>query len=218
MIRTDDSFLYWLQEIRERPGLGLSEPSLSALVNFWSGYTFRQMIEEADFKDSTKTKFAAGINASNEESEPCEDHFMDGFHEFIHAYFGCEWTTKGWWELIIANSNSETNAFFKFYELFDEFLEQANGKYKEKIQLMRTIKKTIHEWNPLSSQPHISHQKYPKICKSIYDFIIISDNCTAEHLGLKIYELFTDAAGAEPFPKTLDDCEIIASEILDTKA
>ncbi|MCL2388323.1 MAG: hypothetical protein FWC89_12380 [Defluviitaleaceae bacterium] len=51
---------------------------------------------------------------------------MDGFNEFVWSHYNCQsWAMSG--EMIISkNSNSEEEAFDKFFELYDEFIKQKH--------------------------------------------------------------------------------------------
>ena len=120
MKRADDSFRFWLHKIREKPGLFLGEPSLTALVHFWDGYAFRGMIEPE--KSSCLGDYN-GIENSNMCCKSGGHHFLDGFEEFVSSYYSCEHATQGWGKAISQNCSSEAAAFDKFFELFDEFMK-----------------------------------------------------------------------------------------------
>ena len=58
-------------------------------------------------------------------------HFMDGFNEFVHSYYNRGITVLRGSSLISQYSDSEEEAFDKFFELLDEFLEQkADAKWR----------------------------------------------------------------------------------------
>jgi len=123
MKHLDDTFFTWLPRIRENPGAFLGEPSLTALSHFWDGYAFREMPAEQNkqaqtnhLKDSGQVVITEGQNTSNGK------HFMDGFEKFAYSHFNCEWSTRGWVKLIRENCSSDAEAFYKFFELFDAFI------------------------------------------------------------------------------------------------
>jgi len=135
MIVTEDSFYFWLRRIREFPELFLGEKSLTALVQFWHGYVFCKMMETHEkstghsaterydeiFNSPTKPLVKSATTSHN----PYERHFMNGFEAFAYScYPNCERTTQGWAKLISKNSDSEEEAFDKFFEVLDEFLKQ----------------------------------------------------------------------------------------------
>jgi len=126
MIRLDDSFYMWLPRIREKPGLFLGEPSLIALSHFWKGYAFRAMSDELESqKHMGVSEQHSGAVVHGELSRSQEEHFMDGFEKFAYSYFNCEWSTQGWAKLIVKNCKSDEEAFYKFFELLDEFMSRS---------------------------------------------------------------------------------------------
>ena len=125
MINSESSFLLWLQKIRERPGLFLGEPSLTALVHFWNGYAFNRMINGSDANGEN----SCFVDCDESSVEPeqitlYESHFMDGFEAFVYNHYKSEWTTQGWAKLILEKCITEEEAFYKFFELLDEFFAQ----------------------------------------------------------------------------------------------
>ena len=127
-----DSFYFALQKIRERPGLFLGAKSLERLVHFWHGYDFRHSIEvwEATTGHNFFEHYDEAIN-SDLRPEPHEQYFMSGFDEFVHEYYNCMITTWRGTSIISQNSNSDEEAFDKFFELLDEFLELTDIQKKE---------------------------------------------------------------------------------------
>ena len=122
MMRSDNLFLYWLPKIRSTPGIFIGKASLSALVNFWNGYEFRQMTEETGKIGEIGSKTWCDVKPHTPEGE----YFMDGFEEFVYSHYRCEWTVQGWAKLIINTCGSDAKAFEKFFELLDEFMKQKN--------------------------------------------------------------------------------------------
>ena len=129
-----DSFYFFLQEIRERPGLYLGGKSLEALGHFWAGYGYCSFIERWE-KATGRDYFENYEEArcSDVGREPFEQHFMYGFDEFVHEYYNCVMTTLNGKSLISKNSDSDGEAFDKFFELFDEYLKLTDMQ-KEKIK------------------------------------------------------------------------------------
>ena len=122
-----NSFYFMLQQIRKRPGLFLEKPSLIALDNFWSGYAQRDAIEVWQQKTG-KDYFenydeAIRTNISKMYGDDYS-YFLDGFDEFVHSYYDHKMTTLNGTGLISKKSNSDEEAFDKFFELLDEFLKQ----------------------------------------------------------------------------------------------
>jgi len=134
MIVTEDSFYVWLRRIREHPGAFLGEKSLTALVHFWNGYAFCRMVETKEestnhsavesYDERRKPSAKPLTKFSTKPYNPYKHHFMNEFDVFVYAYYNCEMTVHGWANLISRNSNSDEEAFDKFFELLDEFLAQ----------------------------------------------------------------------------------------------
>jgi len=100
-----DSLYIWLEKIRERPALYLGKKSLTYLFYFIKGY-------------------CTAVNYD------C----ITGFDEFVYSHYcnkkklvGVERDlfieNSNWMRIIIAESKFQEEAFDRFYELFDEFIE-----------------------------------------------------------------------------------------------
>ena len=126
MIYNEESFYFMLQEIRKRPGMYLGEKSLKSLMNFWHGYDFG--IGVKNFEYSTGKKFfenyVESVRSVAQTSNPYNQHFMYGFDQFVHLYYNVNMGSMNGMTLILQKSNSEAEAFDKFFELYDEFLMQ----------------------------------------------------------------------------------------------
>ena len=133
-----DPFYFLLQKIREKPGLFLGKKSLEALTHFWDGYGYRNFIES--WENTTGRDFFENYEEarqSNVGCEPREQHFLYGFDAFVHEYYNCEMSTLNGTGLISKNSNSEEEAFDKFFELLDEFLKLTDEQKNEVIASAR---------------------------------------------------------------------------------
>ena len=54
-------------------------------------------------------------------------HFIDGFNDFVYSYYNCRnQAMSGEW-MILENSNSDEEAFDKYFELRDAFLNQEKS-------------------------------------------------------------------------------------------
>lgn len=92
-----------LQEIKKTPGLYIGKLSLERLTAFIDGYNERQY--EIDGNST------------------CE--CLNGFQDYIQNLFDIH-TTNRWSEIISFISLNEEAAFYKFYELLDEFLQERD--------------------------------------------------------------------------------------------
>ena len=139
-----DSFYFMLQKIRERPGLFMGKKSLEALTHFWSGYDYRGWVE--NWEKTTGRGFFENYEEAQRSStgcEPREQHFMYGFEAFVHEYYDCMITTNNAMGLILEKSNSDEEAFDKFFELLDEFLTLTD---EQKNKIMENAQKRFQEY------------------------------------------------------------------------
>ena len=88
------------QRIREKPGLYIGKPSLSLLNAFMLGYMLRHN-EVSGTIESIKTE--------------------KSFYEYVKNYYAVSETTKGLCSIICENCLNDEEAFYKFFELWDEF-------------------------------------------------------------------------------------------------
>lgn len=121
-----DPIYFILQKLRKRPGLYLGETSLTALGHFLNGYTFRLAIEIWMKKTGLDVTinydlFIRSPNAYDADTDRFS--FLSDFDSFIHNYYQDN-TTNDWVKIISENSSSQIEAFDKFYELFDSYMDK----------------------------------------------------------------------------------------------
>ena len=110
------SFYKLINKIKQRPALYLGKCSLSQLQSFLDGYTFalRQ----------------ANIPVSQEEQE------FEKFQEWIEVKFS-QSSTQSWSRIILFDSEDERDALEKFFELFDEFINEIKlSSVESKAEVM----------------------------------------------------------------------------------
>ena len=119
-----DSFVFVLQKIRKRSGLYIGAPSLENLDNFRKGYEFKHYMEiwekstGRDFFGNYEEAIRTGMC-----SQPT--YMMNGFLEFVANHYNVVCIGSMDWQTIISrNTDSDEEAFYKFFELLDVFLEQ----------------------------------------------------------------------------------------------
>ena len=129
-----DSFCLLLQKIRERPGLFLGEKSLKTLGHFWAGYGFKEAMEIWE-KSTGQNFFEHYDEAIRSDLRPEQNgrHFMDGFDQYVHSHYNCIVGAQSGTGLISEKSESEEEAFDKFFELLDEFSKLTDAQ-KEDIK------------------------------------------------------------------------------------
>ena len=97
-----------LQKIREKPGLFLGKPSLHALWHFMNGYAMR------DYE----------LTGSSDHTIECSKlSCPHGFNMFVHRHFNRPYSTMCAEHLILTQINCDDEAFYKFFELLDEYLK-----------------------------------------------------------------------------------------------
>ena len=119
-----DSVGFLLQEIRKRPGIYLGVKSLSALGRFMNGYTFRVSAET--WMKKTGLDFTANYDDFNNSlhlTRDSDSFDWSEFDQFIFAHYNVEMGAKNSQRIILENSQSEDEAFDKFYELLDLYLD-----------------------------------------------------------------------------------------------
>lgn len=102
-----------LQKIKQRPGMYLGQPSITALFTFISGYEFAR--EEL------------GIPLTQS-----EENFHRNFQLWLQKRFEIQ-TVNSWAKIILFYSRSEQEAFDYFFELLTEFSQQHQTSTPEKI-------------------------------------------------------------------------------------
>jgi hypothetical protein len=97
------NFYELIQKIQKRPSLYLNKRSLSQLQTFLDGYTFalRQV----------------NIPVSEQERQ------FEQFQEWIEQRYN-QPATQHWTKIILFYAEDEADALARFFELFNEFIEQ----------------------------------------------------------------------------------------------
>jgi len=121
-----DNFYYMLKKIRDKPGLVLGKKSLDALSHFWNGYAWGSAVEaweistNRSFFDNYEeaTQFSRNINMSID---------WWGFTKYVHTYYNEPLGAKSATMLIVENSRSDEDAFDKFFEIFDTFMNEGKS-------------------------------------------------------------------------------------------
>ena len=94
-------FLYdFLKEIKKRPGMFLRKKSILYLHSFLTGYDMARFHMEL-----SKTK---------------QEQKFNDFAEWIPIKFNDN-STRSWADIILLNSEDESQAFDRFFELLEEF-------------------------------------------------------------------------------------------------
>ncbi|MEM9276615.1 MAG: hypothetical protein AAGA80_27285 [Cyanobacteria bacterium P01_F01_bin.143] len=104
------SFYELIDKIKQRPALYLGKCSLSQLQSFLDGYTFA--LRQAD------------ISISREEEE------FEQFQEWIEAKLN-QPSTQSWSRIILFYSEDERDALERFFELFNEFINEKQSSSME---------------------------------------------------------------------------------------
>jgi len=118
-----NSFYYMLQLIRKRPGLYLGVPSLNALVHFWHGYDCGICVEK--WEKETGRNYFDNYDEAIKSGVSSGYNFTSGFLEYVADYYNISSIGgMGWQTIILKNTESDEEAFYKFFELLDIFLEQ----------------------------------------------------------------------------------------------
>ena len=93
-----------LQKIRKMPGIYIGIKNIDYLLHCINGYKYRIMDE----------------SPNHQWSQDC----LDGFFEFVVSFYNTKAGTLNWNSIILQNTDSQEEAFDKFFELFDVFLDQ----------------------------------------------------------------------------------------------
>lgn len=101
------NFYDLLEKIREKPGMYLGSPSVSALFHFLQGYKVALM--------------EAGISPNKELQEFGEFQSWLAKRESINI-------SASWAKIIIFQSIDERDGFDNFFKFFDEFLEYMHSE------------------------------------------------------------------------------------------
>ena len=118
-----ESFFFVLQMLRESPKEHLGKKSLDYLVRFWRGYLFRYITEL--WEKDTGLSFIENYDKTMDFTSLLPDsNFMGQFTKFVHSHYNRTMSGNDVMTLITKNSNSEDEAFDKYFELHDAFVEQ----------------------------------------------------------------------------------------------
>ena len=122
-----DHAYFMLQLIRNRPGLYIGKPSLTALRCYMSGYTDRLTTEL--WMKKTGLDFTEHYDYFSKSGGvvECKD-YLDGFANFIFDYYNVRMTVKSGETIILENTPSEEAAFDKYYELLDLYFDEQHKK------------------------------------------------------------------------------------------
>src|SRR5688500_14159281 len=100
----DESIYDMLDVIRKKPGLYLGTPSINRLNAFLTGYAAGLLRVGFVMRD--------------------KDHFHR-FHDWVALRLEFEESTAGWCNIIRGQSADETDAFWRFFVLLDEFRKET---------------------------------------------------------------------------------------------
>ena len=95
------------KRIKQRPGLYIGHASIRNFYSFLGGYYFARMDLEI-----THTK---------------QDRECSGFQEWIQDKYDTT-TRHSWADIILLNSEDDKAAFWKFFDLLDEYVEFVRSK------------------------------------------------------------------------------------------
>ncbi len=100
-----------LQKVKKNPVMYLGKPSVTCLHSFLSGYLDARMALELDREGS-------GI---------------EGFQEWIQERAKTK-VSQSWAGILLFSCGSERSAFYRFFELFEKFLNRDEGSKSQKIR------------------------------------------------------------------------------------
>ena len=101
MLDVQNEYLYnLLERIKQRPGMYLGHCSITRLNMLLVGYS--------------QARMELGLPRTAQEQE------FDQFQEWIQNKYNIS-ESQGWDSIILLNSIDEKEAFYKFFQLFDEF-------------------------------------------------------------------------------------------------
>lgn len=104
MLDVKHEYLYHLLErIKQRPGMYIGQCSITRLNMLLVGYSQARM----------------ELGLPRTEQEKSFDHFQ----EWIQNKYNVT-ASQGWDSIILANSTDEKDAFYKFFQLFEQFTKQ----------------------------------------------------------------------------------------------
>ena len=122
--------LFLLSKIRETPRQFLLEKSLAFLTHFIQGYSYRHHVEE--WEATTGLDFTMHCEETRHipsTRAPEFAKFMRQFYRYVCLHYNQEFSSYSPMTIISMNSNSEEEAFDKYFELLDEFLKKRGIEY-----------------------------------------------------------------------------------------
>ena len=117
-----DPVFILLQEVRKRPGIYLGGKSLTALEYFLYGFGFGSDVE--------RWMKGLGHNIAERDCPVCQNTIqpyydcLGGFTSFVCTYYNLVLGAKNGETIIRENTNSEEEAFDKFYEILDLYFSE----------------------------------------------------------------------------------------------
>jgi hypothetical protein len=110
-----NNFFRLLQEVKNNPVIYIDKPSITCLDFFIAGY----------------------LNQLSDLGLTPEGYPMEGFDKWMQERAKTN-TTPSWAVIILFLCRTERNAFYKFFELFEKFIEQKDdSKIQENEDLLR---------------------------------------------------------------------------------
>lgn len=102
MLDVNNEYLHHLLErIKQRPGMYIGQCSITRLNMLLVGYS--------------QARMELGLPRTEQEKN------FDNFQEWIQDKFNIN-SSQSWESIILSNSTNEKDAFYKFFQLFEQFL------------------------------------------------------------------------------------------------
>jgi|GEM_PF-660310 hypothetical protein len=173
-----NDFSRLLQNIKEHPVLYLGKPSITCLNFFVNGYL--STLSDLGFTD--------------------EGLAMEGFQEWIQEREKTT-VTQSWSEIIIFNNGSDRSSFYKFFELFEQFLKQKESLELDKNKAKVNLKPNhLHNWKSGTYNPY---RLFNEIKKRPGMFLGTS-SITRLDMVLRGYTLARREVGLDPTEEELE--------------
>jgi len=80
--------------------------------------------------------------------------------------------------------------------------------------MLEIVTNAINAWDPLELFPYAPKDEYSLEIKELVEFLENAQNYSVDRLGNKIYELFLRTLGSDVFNRSIEDCILVAREIL----
>ena len=125
-----DPIYFMSRKIQKDPRRYLEAKSLTRFEHFMLGYSFRidmeswEKVSNSDFRENYDKAVLYG------NSDVIVDT-MSGFSEFVHSYYNRELTTLSAAGVILENTDSESDAFDKYFELLDSFIKRERDDTRQ---------------------------------------------------------------------------------------